>query len=230
LPAYDLKPFLTLAEACTTEGAKLTLHSHDGHFFLRVNRQPLMGTNASLSEMQLAELACHRLRGRRGVRVLIGGLGFGFSLRRVLEMVTKDSVAHVAELSPEVVRWNREFLGAVNGKLIDDPRVQLSLEDVFEVMTRAETASYDAILLDVDNGPIAMVKDGNARLYQERGFAAIMRVLKPRGRVTFWSASRDPAFAKRLVKAGFKVDAVGVKAYEKARRNSHTIFVADRQT
>src|SRR5215203_3184783 len=115
----NLKPFLTLAQTLTPEGAELTLHSHDGHFFLRVNRQPLMGTNASMSEMRLAELACHHLKGRKGRRVLIGGLGFGFSLRRVLEMVTKDSVAHVAELCSEVVRWNREFLGDVNGKLID---------------------------------------------------------------------------------------------------------------
>jgi spermidine synthase len=207
----------------------LTLHSHDGNFFLRVNRQPLMGTNASMSEMRLAELACHRLEGRKAGRVLIGGLGFGFSLRRVLELVTKDSIVHVAELLPDVVKWNREFLSEVNGKLVDDPRVQLLIEDVFQTITRARAAYYDAILLDVDNGPIAMVKDGNARLYQERGFAEVMRVLKPRGRVTFWSASQDQAFARRLVKAGFKVEAIGAKAYPQARRNSHTIFVADRK-
>jgi spermidine synthase len=224
-----LKPFLTLAQALTPEGAELTLHSHDGQFFLRVNRQPLMGTNASTSEMRLAELACHHVGRRQGRRVLIGGLGFGFSLRRVLEIVAKDSVVHVAELCTEVVKWNREFLGDVNGKLIDDPRVQISIEDVFKTITRAPASYYDAILLDVDNGPTAMVKDGNARLYQERGFAAIMRALKPRGRVTFWSASQDEVFAKRLVKAGFKVEAIGAKAYEQARRNSHTIFVADRR-
>ena len=88
---------------------------------------------------------------------------------------------------------------------------------------------YDAILLDVDNGPIAMVQDGNARLYQAQGFAAITHALKPKGRVTFWSASQDTAFEKRLSKAGFKVDAVAVKAYPQARRCSHTIFVADRK-
>jgi spermidine synthase len=182
-----------------------------------------------VSERRLAELACHRLGGRKEARVLIGGLGFGFSLRRVLEMITKDSIAQVAELLPEVVKWNREFLGEVNGKLLDDPRVQVSLGDVFQIINSAPSAHFDAILLDVDNGPIAMVQDGNARLYQERGFAAITRVLKPKGRVTFWSASQDEAFAKRLEKAGFKVEAVGAKAYEQARRNSHTIFVADRR-
>lgn len=224
-----MKPFLTLAQARTSDGTELTLHSHDGHYYLRANRQPLMGTNASVSERRLAELACNRLGGRSGARVLIGGLGFGFSLRRVLELITKDSIAQVAELLPEVVAWNREFLGEVNGRLLDDPRVLISVEDVFQVINRAPAAYYDAILLDVDNGPIAMVKDGNARLYQERGFAAIMRVLKPRCRVAFWSASQDDAFAKRLAKAGFKVEAVGAKAYEQARRNSHTIFVADRR-
>lgn len=207
----------------------MTLHTHDGNFFLRVNRQPLMGTNASSSELRLAELACQYLGRGRKSRVLIGGLGFGFSLRRVLELVSQDSIAHVAELLPEMVQWNREFLGEVNGKLLDDPRVEISIKDVFHVIAGAPKAHYDAMLLDVDNGPIALVKDGNARLYEERGLAEIMRVLKPRGRVTFWSASQDAAFAKRLVKAGFKVEAIGAKAYEQARRNSHTIFVADRR-
>jgi spermidine synthase len=223
-----LKPFLTLAEARTPQGAAMTLHTRDGNFFLRVNRQPLMGTNASWSELRLAELACQGLGRGRKSRVLIGGLGFGFSLRRVLEMVSQDSVAHVAELLPEMVQWNREFLGEVNGKLLDDPRVQISIKDVFHVIAGAPKAHYDAILLDVDNCPVALVKDGNARLYEERGLAEIMRVLKPRGRVAFWSASQDAAFAKRLVKAGLKVEAIGAKAYEQARRNSHTIFVADR--
>lgn len=222
-----MKPFLNLAHARTPDGDELTLHEHDSHFFLRVNRQPLMGTNASESEKMLAQLACHKLGGRAGVRVLIGGMGFGFTLRRVLEMVAKDAVVQVAELLPEVVAWNREFLGQVNGLLLDDPRVSVTIGDVFRVIRSAPAGHYDAILLDVDNGPIAMVQDGNARLYQAQGFAAITHALKPQGRVTFWSASQDTAFEKRLSKAGFKVDAVAVKAYPQARRCSHTIFVAD---
>jgi hypothetical protein len=142
--------------------------------------------------------------------------------------VSVGLLGNAAELLPEMVQWNREFLGEVNGKLLDDPRVQISIKDVFHVIAGAPKAHYDAILLDVDNGPVALVKDGNARLYEERGLAEIMRVLKPRGRVAFWSASQDAAFAKRLVKAGLKVEAIGAKAYEQARRNSHTIFVADR--
>jgi spermidine synthase len=161
--------------------------------------------------------------------VLIGGLGFGFSLRQVLEIVGPEASVHVAELLPEVVAWNREYLSSVNGLLLDDSRVEIFIEDVFKVLSRAPAGHYDAILLDVDNGPIAMVQDGNARLYQTQGFAAITQALKPGGRVTFWSASTDHAFAKRLAKAGFKVETVAAKAYPQAKRGTHTIFVADRK-
>lgn len=227
-PASTLKPFTTIAQARTSEGAELTLHSHDDHFYLRVNRQPLMGTNASTSERVLAEQACAKLTGVGGARVLIGGLGFGFTLKRVLQLVAKDAIVEVAELLPEVVAWNREFLGHLNGKLLDDPRVKITIGDVFQVINRAPNAHFDAIMLDVDNGPIAMVHDGNSRLYSTRGFDAISRVLKPRCRVAFWSASQDDGFAKRLGLAGYKVKAVAAKAYEQARRPSHTIFVGDR--
>ena len=223
-----MKPFLQLAQARTPEGAELTLHAHDTHFYLRVNRQPLMGTNASESEKVLAELACARLSSEPGVRVLIGGLGFGFTLRRVLELVGADARVQVAELLPEVVAWNREFLSTVNGLLLKDARVEVSVEDVFQVITRAPVAHYDAILLDVDNGPIAMVQDGNERLYQAQGFVAIIRALKPGARVTFWSASQDRRFEKKLVKAGFAVEVVPCRAYPQAKRCTHTIFIADR--
>jgi spermidine synthase len=131
-------------------------------------------------------------------------------------------------LLPEVVAWNRAFLAAVNGALLEDPRVEVTVGDVFQIITQAPAGTYDTILLDVDNGPIAMVQDGNGRLYQPHGFAAIIRALKPRGRVTFWSASPDPAFTKRLVQAGFKVEVVAAKAHAHARRSDHTIFAADR--
>lgn len=223
-----MKPFLLLATSHTPDGAELTLHAHDSNFYLRVNRQPLMGTNASESEKVLAELACARL-GSGTPRVLIGGLGFGFTLRRVLELMGPGAQVQVAELLPQVVAWNRKYLSAVNGQLLDDPRVEIVVDDVFQVISRAPKGHYDAILLDVDNGPIAMVQDGNARLYQTQGFSAITHALKPGGRVTFWSASTDHAFAKRLSKAGFKVETVAAKAYPQAKRCTHTIFVAERK-
>lgn len=222
-----MKPFLNLATAQTPDGGELSLHQHDGHFYLRANRQPLMGTNAAESEKVLAQQACKRIHGQ-SARVLIGGLGFGFSLRRVLEVVGKKAEVHVAELLPAVVQWNREYLGEVNGKLLDDPRVTVFTEDVFRVLGRSQADPYDAILLDVDNGPIAMVQEGNGILYHRHGLASIWRALKPRGRVTFWSARQDDPFAKRLAEAGFKVDVVAAKSHEQARRCSHTIFVGDR--
>jgi spermidine synthase len=135
-----MKPFLQLAQARTPDGAELSLHAHDTHFYLRVNRQPLMGTNASESEKALARLACARLGGMKQPRVLIGGLGFGFSLRQVLEIVGADARVQVAELLPEVVEWNRRYLGSVNGLLLDDRRVEVVVDDVFEVLSRAPAA------------------------------------------------------------------------------------------
>jgi spermidine synthase len=224
-----VQPFLTIAEAETAEGAKLTLHRRGQEFFLRVNGQALMGTNAPESERMLAELGCAGLRGKRGVRVLIGGLGFGFTLRAVLELLGEDGLVEVAELLPEVVAWNREHLAEVNGLLVDEPRVRVVLGDVYELMLKGEAERYDAILLDVDNGPVAMVQEGNGRMYQADGLAMIWRVLKPGGCVAFWSASGDPAFVRRLAKAGFAVQVEAVKAYAQAKRKVHTIFLGRRK-
>ncbi|WP_165205610.1 spermine synthase [Roseimicrobium sp. ORNL1] len=224
-----MTPFVTIAQARTPQGAELTLHSHGAHFYLRVNREPLMGTNAPESEKALAQCACAGLKGRKSVRVLIGGLGFGFSLRQTLELVGHHAKVEVAELLPEVVAWNRAFLKEVNGALLDDPRVKVTIEDVFQTVINAPAAHYDAILLDVDNGPVAMVQDGNARLYRARGLAAIIHALKPGGRATFWSATPDRQFGKELGKAGFVVDVVSAKSHAHARRHDHTIFVATRK-
>ena len=188
-----------------------------------------MGTNAPESERMLAELGCEGLRGKRGVRVLIGGLGFGFTLRAVLELLGEDGLVEVAELLPEVVTWNREYLAEVNGLLVDEPRVRIVLGDVYELMLKGEAERYDAILLDVDNGPVAMVQEGNGRMYQADGLAMIGRVLKPGGCVAFWSASGDPAFVRRLAKAGFAVRVEAVKAYAQAKRKVHTIFLGRRK-
>ncbi len=216
----------TLATCKTPDGAQLTLHEHDGEHFLKVAGLQLMSTTASSSEEQMAELSCHKLPAKP--RILIGGLGFGFTLKRVLSLTGLDAQVHVAELLPEVVQWNREFLQTVNGKLLDDPRVTIHLKDVYDLIARCGADRYHAILLDVDNGPDPFVQKGNERLYGKAGIHHIRNALHPGGRVIFWSAHPDKSFAN-LLKNSFKnVEALSAKAYPKAKRFTHTLFVADR--
>ncbi len=184
-----------------------------------------MATNAPESERVLAEVACEGLRGRAGVKVLIGGLGFGFTLRRTLELVGADAVVTVGELTNLIVDWNREYLGGVCGECLDDERVRVRVADVVGLIKGAAEESLDAVMLDVDNGPNAMVAAGNARLYGMKGLAAIRRVLKPGGRLAIWAAVRDGQFPKAFARAGFRVEVVAARATANAKRCAHTVFL-----
>jgi len=222
-----VKPFRTLAETRTPDGSRFTLHEHDGEFFMKINGRQLMSTTSTASELMLADLPCSRLGGQAAPAVLIGGLGLGYSLRRVLELVGAGATVQVAELLPEVPAWNREFLRGVNGALLDDPRVKVLVRDVFEVLRQAPKPSYDAILLDVDNGPTSFVQRNNARIYGCRGFGLIARALRPGGQVAFWSATPEPGFIATLERAGFIAQAYPAKAHERAKRHAHVIYVAE---
>jgi spermidine synthase len=160
--------------------------------------------------------------------VLIGGLGLGFTLKRVLERTGPSAHAQVAELLEEVVTWNRDLLAAVNGPLLQDRRVEVLVADVFAVIRRAAPGVYDAIMLDVDNGPTSFVQTKNSRLYNRRGLALIFRALKPGGRAAFWSAVDEPEFSRSLTRAGFIVDVFPAKAHDRARQSPHRIYVAER--
>ena len=221
-----MKPSITLARGRTPDGAELALVRHDTQHFLMIGGRPLMSTTSCASEQQMADVACAGLP--PGARVLIGGLGFGFTLRRVLEMIPRDGVAEVAELLPVIADWNREFLRGVNGGLLDDPRVSLRLCDVFSLLGQGGENRYHAILLDVDNSPDPLVQKGNARLYQHTGLARIRESLHPGGRVVFWSAHRDPAFVKALRQVFTNVESIGAKSHPGAKKFSHTLFVAAR--
>ncbi|MCE9609860.1 MAG: hypothetical protein K8R23_06585 [Chthoniobacter sp.] len=221
-----MKPFRNLAQTRTPDGSLFTLHEHDGDYFLKLNGRQLMSTTATVSELLLAQLPCARLAGVPQARVLIGGLGLGYSLQRVLALVGPRAVVHVAELLPEVVAWNREYLHAVNGRLLDDPRVEILVGDVFEIIRKAGKAAYDAILLDVDNGPTSFVQPKNSRLYDRHGFGLIRRALRPGGKVAFWSACPEPGFIRNLGRAGFATQAVPAKAHERAKREAHVIYLA----
>jgi len=221
-----MKITTTLASCLTPDGARLMLQEHDGQHYLKLGGVQLMSTTASSSEQKMAEIACANLPKRP--RILIGGLGFGFTLRRVLEICPPDPVVDVAELLQEVIDWNREHLRNVNGLLLDDPRVKTHRRDVAEIIDRAGKDRYHAILLDVDNSPDPLVQKRNARLYNRSGIARTRAALHPGGRVVFWSANRDGTFARLLERVFKNVECVGAKAYPKAKRFTHTLFVADR--
>ena len=223
-----MKPNVTLAETKTPDGARLTLVEHDGDFCIRVNGQQLMHSAVTASELQLGSLGCERHAGKKGLRILIGGLGLGFTLKSVLQSAARTDSVHVAELFPEIVAWNRTFLSGLNGKLLDDARVKVLTEDVKAVIRGSMRMPYDVIILDIDNGTTAMVMTENNELYSQRGMDMIASALKPGGRAAVWSACPDASIEKRLKKAGFEVQAVPAKLYPSAKRSTYMIYVADK--
>jgi spermidine synthase len=224
-----MKPNVTLAEIKTPNGARLTLVEHDGSYCIRVNGQQLMHSAVAASEIRLGQLGCARhTPAGAAPRVLIGGLGLGFTLQSVLHHVGPKAIVHVAELFPEIVMWNRTHLAALNGRALADARVTVFTEDVTRVLQRAAGAPYDVIVLDIDNGTTAMVKDENHGLYREAGLRLIARALKSGGRAAIWSASIDPAIAKRLTQTGFVVQATKAKLHERAKSANYMIYLADK--
>jgi spermidine synthase len=223
-----LKPHHTLAETRTPDGARLTLHEHDGSYCIRLNGQDLMHSDTSASEILLGELAAVLLAKPGPVRVLIGGMGLGYTLKAVLAKAGAKAQVEVGELMPEVVEWNRTFMAGLNGKLLDDPRVTIRLGDVVETISRARAESYDAILLDVDNGPTPMVQAGNVRLYGSRGLETMKAKLRPGGRLAIWSASPNRSFEGRLRAVGFVPQAVPARLFPTAKRSAYMIYVGDK--
>jgi spermidine synthase len=223
-----LKPNLKLAETRTPDGAQLTLHEHDGSYCIRLDGQDLMHSDTSASEVLLGELAAALLAKPGPVRVLIGGMGLGYTLKAVLAKAGPKALVEVGELMPEVVEWNRTFMAGLNGKLLDDPRVKVRLGDVVETIARARPESYDALLLDVDNGPSPMVRAGNVRLYGPRGLEVLKSKLRPGGRLAIWSACPDRSFEARLRAAGFVAEAIPAKLFPTAKRSAYVIYVGDK--
>lgn len=224
-----MKPNILLAETKTSNGARMTLVEHDGSYCIRVNGQQLMHSSVAASEILLGRLGCER-HGRKnnGLRVLIGGLGLGFTLKSVLATVGRNAVVQVAELFPEIVAWNRTHLAGLNGKALEDPRVQVLAEDVRLLIRRGAKAPYDVIALDIDNGTTAMVKNENNQLYSEHGMMQIALALKPGGRAAIWSACPDAVLEKRLKRTGLTVTAVPAKLHEHAKRCAYMIYVGDK--
>lgn len=223
-----MKPQIKLDEVRTPDGGRLTLHSHDQAFSIRLNGQELMHSAAGLSETELGQHAVGRVGPQAAAKILIGGLGLGFTLHAVLERVGQQAVIEVVELIPAVVEWNRTSLERLNGWRLSDPRVTVQLNDVGRWLERVPASHYDAIILDVDNGPAAMVGKANGRLYTSAGIERAKRALKPGGRLAVWSASADAPFAKRLAEAGLTVSVVPAKLHANARRSTYVLYLADK--
>jgi spermidine synthase len=219
-----MKPQHTIGKASTPDGGEIVLYERDGAYFIRVNGLELMTSRAHGSEEDLARLALAKVQ-RKKPRVLVGGLGMGFTLRAVLDAVPISAKIMVAEILPAVVAWNREELAHLAGLPLEDPRVAVVERDVAEIIAAGPSA-FDAVLLDVDNGPAALTVAENERLYGPSGLASIRRCLRPGGVLGVWSADPDKAFEKRLAKTGFKVSTATVPARRGGKGPRHTIFVA----
>ena len=223
-----MKPRVKLAESKFTGGI-LSLSEHDGSYSISLDGKELMHSRANESELLLGSLGVARLGNKLAGRVLIGGLGLGFTLKGALESVGDKTTIEVAEMIPEVIEWNRTYLKNLNGSLLDHPQVETRRMDVTRLIQEAKPNTYDAILLDVDNGPNAMVSETNASLYSKNGIRSICKALKNEGRLVVWSAGPDRGFEKRLGRAGLQVEAVRAKTHAGAKSPSHYLYMADFQ-
>ena len=209
-------------------GGELSLHRRCDEFSIRVDGLELMNSLAHESEDTLARLACTRIADRLKARVLIGGLGMGFMLASALNQLSSKARVVVAELLPAVVAWNREHLADLSGRPLQDERVTVCEVDVAHILKK-ERGVYDAILLDVDNGPEGLTRKGNDWLYTRNGLAASFAALRPAGVLAVWSVTPDEAFVKRLRQSGFEVEEVRVRSKGRHGAARHTIWIAEKK-
>jgi len=213
-----------LGQTVTADGTVLKLARRDNEYIIFANGKSLMSSRMHGSEEALATLACHRVRSLQHPCVLIGGLGMGFTLRATLDLLPPDAMVVVAEMVPAVVEWNRGPLGPLAGHPLEDKRVRIEMGDV-AVTLRSGHGKFDAVLLDVDNGPTAFTASDNAWLYDDRGIAAARTALKMDGVLAVWSARDDRKFEKRLRYGKFAVQVERVRGRMKKGGPHHTIFL-----
>lgn len=209
------------------KGTQLRLLQRNDEFSIKIagTTGELMNSRLHGSEDALATLACERIADQPSPHVLIGGLGMGFTLAAALASLGDSAIVTVAELVPEVEEWNRGPLGDAAGNPLRDSRARVHIGDVAELLRSAD-GTYDAILLDVDNGPEGLTRKENNWLYSPAGIEAAQRALKPEGVLAYWSAGPEPAFTERLRRAGFAVEPVVVRALRPGKGARHTIWLA----
>lgn len=207
---------------------ELKLHEHADRFAISIpGRGELMNTRVHGSEIALAEMTCKRVAGHGSPCVLIGGLGMGFTLAATLKELGDDAEVVVAELVPEVVDWNRDLVGDASGYPLSDSRSKVFVGDVAQLL-RESVGRFDAVMMDVDNGPEALIRRENDWLYSSAGLDATYRALRPSGVLAVWSASPDRRFTGRLSSAGFEVDLQMVRPHRAGKGARHYVWFAQR--
>jgi len=223
-----MKPRELLGTAHVPGGEPLRLFRRGDDFMIVLERNELMNSRMSGSEDALALMTCERLGKRSGLSMLIGGYGMGFTLRAALAALDTSAEVTVAELVPEIIQWARGPMAELAAGCLDDPRVRLFEGDV-AAQIEAPDRPWDAILLDVDNGPDGLTRIGNDWLYSRQGLAAARAALRPGGILAVWSAAPDKAFTRRLGDAGFAVEEVVVRARSNGKGPRHVIWFATRR-
>ncbi len=223
-----MTPMELIGTAQVPGGQELRLFRRGRDFMILLDRNELMSSRMSGSEEALAVMSCARLEQRPAPHMLIGGYGMGFTLRSALAALGADAQVTVAELVPEIIEWARGPMVDLAAGCLDDRRVHLVEGDVVGVIADGDS-TYDAILLDVDNGPDGLTRNGNDRLYSMKGLAASKAALRPGGILAVWSAAPDNVFAKRLAAAGFSVEEIAVRARSNGKGPRHVIWFATKR-
>ncbi len=220
-----MKPRVRIAAARTPGGGEMVLYRHDGDFTITIDGQDLMHSRQHASELALARLGCAHLVGHRAPKILVGGLGMGYTLRQALDMLGPAAKVVVGEISAAVVEWNRRFLGVLNGRPLEDPRLEIETGDIVELIS-GSVDEFDAILLDIDNGPDALSDPRNDRLYGHEGLGACRRALRDQGSLAVWSAAASNEFEKSMRINGFHVRRFKVAAQKGRKSRSCFVWVA----
>lgn len=201
------------------------LYAHDDSFGISIDGKELMHSKASASECYLGKIGVSHLINAEKSRILIGGLGLGFTLKSVLSHSSSFVKVDIVEIIPEIIDWNKTFLHGLNGSLLEDPRVNVVNADVSEIIFDTQSNFYDGIILDLDNGPVPMVDENNAKLYECSGIKKMNRKLRSNGRIAIWSAGPDLHFEDMLKINSINFSKIQAKVHQGAKRARHLIYV-----